>query len=162
MKNLLVMVALTAGLISAATAGSMPTQNSDWSKISRDSRVYFELPQFQLSYGWFVRAGGVCVDGDVLRTKKMKKQCIQTIGRDDECVKWKNVYPSKAMVGTRSVCTAYEGESDGGGCRTWRQVPYSINTSYDIEVSRKEHRGQGEVGPGRHLFTKTFTIKSCN
>ena len=161
MKHLLVLAALAFGLATTADARPMPTENTSWNTLDRDMRVYFEYPQFQLSHGYFVRAPGVCVDGDTLRTKKMKKKCVQTQGRNDRCVKWINIFPSKAMDGTRRVCTRYTG-GDNDRCTRWEDVPYSIETSYDIKVSRLRNLGDGDQGPGRYLFTKNFTIPACN
>lgn len=160
MKNLLVLAALAIGLVSTAHARPMPTEATDWSVMDRDLRVYFEYPQFALSHGFFVRAPGVCVDGDVLRTKKLKKKCVQTQGRNDRCVKYIHIYPSKAMEGTRRVCTRWQG-GDNDICTRWEDIPYSIETSYDIDVHRMSRRG-GDDYPGRYLFTKNFTIPSCN
>lgn len=162
MKNLLVLVALTFGLVSGANAHHTVDENSTWDEIARSSRVYYEMPQFALSYGFFIRARGVCVDGEVLRTIKPKKKCVDWRGRDnDRCVKYKTVYPSKPMEGTRRVCTRWTG-GDNERCTRYEDFPYSIETSYDIKVYRKRNMGDGDVGPGRHLFTKNFTIPTCN
>lgn len=161
MKKLLVLTALVLGLVSNVEARPMPTVNSDWSDMSRDSRVYYEFPQFQLSHGYFMRAPSVCVDGDTLRSKKAKKKCVETRGRNDHCVKYEWVLPSKAMEGTRRLCVRWQG-GDNDRCVEYRDIPYSIATEYDIKVSRRQNRGDGDVGPGRHLFTKTFTLATCN
>jgi hypothetical protein len=161
MKNLLVMVALTFGLVSGAEAHNRVDENSTWDEIARSSRVYYEMPQFALSHGFFVRARGVCVDGEVLRTIKKKRKCVDYRGRNDRCVKWIDVYPSKPMEGTRRVCTRWQG-GDNERCTRYEDFPYSIETSYDIEVSRLRRMGDGDEGPGRYLFTKNFTIPSCN
>lgn len=161
MKKLIILAALVIGFVGSVQARSTPTVNSTWKELSRSQRVYFEFPQFQLSHGWFMRAPSVCVNGDKLQSKTRKKKCVRTQGSDDECVKYKWVMPSKPMNGTRKLCVRWEGGEDDR-CVEYREYPYSIDTEYDIEVSRREHRGDGDVGPGRHLFNKTFTIPACN
>ncbi len=160
MKNLLVLAALAFGLATTAEARPMPTENTSWNDLDRDMRVYFEYPQFALSHGFFVRAPGVCVDGDTLRTKTMKKKCVEYRGRNDRCVKWSQIFPSKPMNGTRKVCTRWQGR-DNDRCTRWEEISYSIETEYDIDVSRMR-RQRGDEMPGRHLFTKNFTIPACN
>lgn len=160
MKNLLVLVALTIGLVSVANAKwERPSSSMSWSTLDARQDVHFSYPQFALSHGFFVRAPGVCVDGDVLRTKNKVTKCYN-MNNDNVCTQEIRVYAAKAMNGTRAVCTRYEGESDGGGCINWEQVPYSIDRNYNIKVSRRITE-EGDSKPGRHLFNKSLRISTC-
>lgn len=160
MKSLLILGALVLSLVSAVEARPTPSENSTWNELSRNSRVTYSLPQFQLSYGYFIRARGVCVDGEMLRSIKTYKKCVETRGRNDRCVKYKTVRPSKAMTGTRSVCVRHRG-GDNGDCAEYRDVPYSIETHYEIPVYRAMGGRDGDVNRGRLLFKKDLTIATC-
>ena len=165
MKKLFVLSALLLGLLSTANTRPLPTQDSDWSKISSDRRIFFELPQYALSYGYFMRAGSVCVDGEILRSKKAVKKCIRwSHGRDnDRCLKYEMVRPSKAMEGTRSLCVRWGGGRDGD-CTEYRDFPYSIKSTFMISVHRKNMGGgrDRDDQAGRLLFKKNYTLATCN
>jgi hypothetical protein len=97
----------------------------------------------------------------MLRSIKTVKKCVEYRGRNDLCVKYKMVRPSKAMNGTRSVCVRYRG-GDNGDCAEYRDVPYSIETEYEISVYRRQGGRDGDVNRGRLLFKKDFSIPACN
>lgn len=159
MKSLLILGALALSLVTAVEARPMPTENTSWNDMSRDSRVAYSLPQFQLSYGYFIRAAGVCIDGEMLRSIKTYKKCVETRGRNDHCVKYKMVRPSKPMTGTRSICVRTQGRD--GDCIEYRDYPYSIDSNYEVSVHRRRG-GRDNDELGRKLFTKDFSIATCN
>jgi hypothetical protein len=160
MKSLFILGALALSLVTAVEARPMPTDNTSWNDMSRDSRVSYSLPQFQLSHGYFIRAAGVCIDGEMLRSIKTYKKCVETRGRNDRCVKYKMVRPSKAMTGTRTICVRERGRS--GDCIEYRDYPYSIDSNYEVTVHKALHGRNGDENTGRVLFTKDFTIATCN
>ncbi|MFT6070023.1 MAG: hypothetical protein ACJAT2_002464 [Bacteriovoracaceae bacterium] len=160
MKSLLILGALVLSLVTAVEARPRPTEDTSWKDLGRDSRVVFSLPQFQLSYGYFIRAGGVCIDGEMLRSIRTYKKCVETRGRNDRCVKYQTVRPSKPMTGTRSVCVRHRG-GDNGDCAEYRDIPYSIDSNYEVSVYQRIGR-QGDDNQGRLLFKKDFTLATCN
>jgi hypothetical protein len=91
MKALLVFLMVFA---SAQTfSAEMPDVNSSWETISSDSRVIYQLPQYKLSHGSYMRALSVCVDGEFLRSIKKVTRCTEYRGRNDRCVFWQTVRP---------------------------------------------------------------------
>jgi hypothetical protein len=85
-------------------SAEMPDVNSSWEEISNDRRVIYKLPQLRLGHGSYTRAQGACVDGENLRTIKKVTRCTEYHGRNDRCVSWEIVYPSRAINGTQRRC----------------------------------------------------------
>ena len=103
MKNLILTFAL---LVSTVAFGGDPDPSTPWSKLSRMHNIIFEMPQFAMSSGWFMRAPSVCVDGDKLRSKLPKQECISWSGRDNND-EYTSFYPSIAIEGTKERCVSW-------------------------------------------------------
>lgn len=158
---------LTLALLASTVAfGSTPDASTPWSELSRNSRVIYEMPQFQLSYGWFMTAPSLCVDGDMLRSKKPKQDCTRWTGRDnDRCVDYRMVYPKVAIEGTKERCVRWTGR-DQDRCVEWETYEYKLPLSYDIPVYRRVSGGRDgddmdRSRRGRPLFVKNYTITDC-
>lgn len=171
MEKLLVLVTAFAALSAQAGLGDVfrpwpkPTAETSWSKLSRDQRVIFELPQFDMSYGFFLRTSSVCIDGDTLRSKDLLEKCFEYGGsNNDRCVDVREVYATKPMKGTETYCAEYTGGEDNR-CVRWESYDYTIAESYEIPVYRRV-RGAGNDDfnrSRRHAphFSKTFVIPDC-
>ena len=159
MKNLILTFAL---LVSTVAFGGDPDPSTPWSKLSRMHNIIFEMPQFAMSSGWFMRAPSVCVDGDKLRSKLPKQECISWSGRDN-CDEYTSFYPSIAIEGTKERCVSWSGRDN---CDEWEQYDYKIPTSYDIPVYEREGGSRDDdfmdnYVTRRPLFVKNYTITSC-
>lgn len=164
MKNLLICLLALTSL--GATAG-LPDASTPWSKLGRTTAVIFEMPQFAMSQGYFLRAPSVCVDGDDLRSIKARKKCIrwQSGRNNDRCLEYQEVYPRLAIEGTKEYCSRWAGGGDGQRCVEWTTYDYKLPLSYEIPVYRRISGRDGDdmdrSRTRRPLFTKNFTINAC-
>ena len=163
MKSLLVflMIFSSAQLFARAT----PDANSTWREITRSRRVVHQLPQYIMSHGTFSRAANVCVDGDYIRTKRSIKKCTQYTGREDRCVSWITVFPTKPIIGTTRRCVRRR-NGDNDECIEWADIPYELSLTFDVKVYRRRSGGRNDSDYDRYsmyrpLFTKEFTISNC-
>lgn len=163
MKNAILTLALLA---STVAFGGTPDASTPWSELSRMHRVIYEMPQFAMSYGWFMRAPSVCIDGEKLRSKKPKQKCVSWSGGDnDRCDEYITVYPSTAIEGTKERCVRWVGR-DQDRCVEWETYEYKLPLSYDIPVYRRVNGGRDGDDMDRSrmrrpLFVKNYTITAC-
>ncbi len=168
----LLVSSIEAGFWSKFRAKEMPTKNSSWSTIKKDSRLSFDEPSVRMEKGGGFNTSVffLCQNGDRLRTIKKVSTCIEWDGRisDDEpiCVKRKRVFASTKIETTRSQCVEYkEGGDNSGDCIRYAQLPTTIPTNYLIPVYKLK-----SMNPDRDLrrargtiqFKKSFRIPHCN
>ena len=164
-KLLLLLFVLTSASV---FAGNMPTVDSSWEEIRTSrNRVIFELPQYNLSHGWYMRAGSVCIDGEDLRSIKKVQKCVRwSGGRNERCLEFKEIYPSMKIEGTRNTCTRWSGGRNDR-CTRYEEIPYKITTEFNVKVYRR--RSGGRDGDDydassrfKPLFGKMFSIPQCD
>ena len=162
MKTLIAVLALCA----AFTVNARPDVSDSWRTLGRTNRVIFRMPQIQFG-NWYIRVNRTCVDGSKLRSLKMVKECTRYEGRNDRCVSERSRFVYKDLQGTRTRCTRWDDRGDDQVCTRYDDVSYSIATEYQIPVYRRVSGGDNgddfdSSSRRRPLFTKTFTVPSCN
>lgn len=139
-------------------------------RLRRQEKVFFVIPQFQLSDGYFINGDKLCLAGaqlDIVEPigKKSRQKCVNWGSDNDKsCRAYKTVYPKIAVSGTRLGCTEWDNSGDDRGCTQWGQVPYSYNTEFDVKVT--SHRGasngtRDHANYGRFLFNKELNLPAC-
>ncbi len=173
MKGLIAALAIL--FTASAFSYERPNPDMSWKKLRRlrtQQSVFFVLPQYQLSDGFFLWADKVCLDGEELDIimptgKKSRKKCVRWAGNDEEnrCAEYKTVYPKIAVKGTRYGCLEWGNTGDDGfGCIRWGQKPYEYKTEFDIKVTRHSKYSNSTVDHqnyGRFLFNKDLNLPAC-
>ncbi len=143
-----------------------------WKELVRDryrQKVFFILPQYQLSNGFFMNAETLCLAGenqDIIEPigKKERKVCADH-GNDGPCRRYKVVYPKIAVEGTRFGCLEWQDRGDDRRCVQYGQVPYKYTTELDVKVTKHTKRSEGRFDRenyGRFLFNKVFSMPACS
>lgn len=149
-------------ILMSAQLYAMVSQHDSWTKLEEDKKrgkIAFEIPQYNLSSGFFLKATEVCLSGPekaVIEPIKIKfrMKCIRRHG--DKCQREIKVYPSKNIKGSRYGCMVRKDESDPrSSCLMWGMVPYEVQTSFQIPVVGIE--GEAIVP----LFEKELSLPAC-
>ncbi len=143
-------------------ASAMVSQEDSWTSLMKEKeagKISFQIPQYNLSSGFFMKATDVCLSGPDLAIIepikiKFRKKCIRRHG--DKCQRTIKVYPREKVKGHRYGCMVRKVENDPqSSCLFWGMVPYEVKTSFLIPVVAIE--GEAIVP----LFEKELTLPAC-
>lgn len=169
------MIAVIALVFTAASFAAL-NPNSSWKELRKArslQKVYFDLPQYQLTHGVFIWADKACLGGSddqmILPIgKKDRKKCVEwgsSSDNDGQCVRYETVYPRIAVSGTRYGCIEW-GNNDSGEftCLQYGQKEYSYNTNFMVNIyknTRNSDSMHDQNNRGRKLFTKNLVLPLC-
>lgn len=148
-------------VFSSVNSFSDPLENLSWARLNQLKKkgvVAFEMPEFHLSHGFFMKADKVCLSGEaknILEPIKIKayRKCVK--GPKGECERETTVHPSRKIFGYRYECMVYRQNDPAKGCAHWGSQPFMVATEFLIEVFQIS----GEtVVPA---FKKEFKVPAC-
>lgn len=139
-----------------------PFEKESWAKLEqlkKEHRVTFDMPEFHLSHGFYLKANRVCLGGEnqeVLEPIKIKayRKCIK--GPKGECERETTVRPTRKIFGYRYECMVWRDNDPKKGCALWGNQPFTIKTEFLIEVFGYE---TGVVKTP--IFKKNFKVPVC-
>lgn len=149
-------------VLMTAHAFGMVSKEDSWHRLSEEKKrgtIAFEVPQYNLSSGFFLKATEVCLSGpdqSIIEPIKIKyrMKCIRRHG--DKCQREIKVYPKKKIKGHRYGCMVRKEENNPkSSCLMWGMVPYEVQTTFKVPVASIE----GEVVIP--LFEKELNVASC-
>ncbi len=116
----------------------------------------------------------VCIDGDEMRTKDLKKVCTKyrRIGNRDrdrrECVKHEYKYFSKPLQFEKKVCvkTRRRGRDRDDVCVKWEMKTINLPLEYTKTVTKHRWQGSRSDGDwsmfGKLISKEVFPVPYCN
>lgn len=158
MKKLLALFALLT--FSCAAQAGYINEDSSWKQIKRSGDFLASFPSINAA-GLMVTVDSFCLDGDMLKTGRTYKKCVEWRDRGDnqECVKKiKKAIQTPATYKYRK-CVEWRDRGDNQECVEWSSGVARHKMTYKVDVYELLDRGERDR---EYAFTKSYTIPMCN
>lgn len=159
MKALFTLMALTL----AAQVFAAPSVNSSWSELIANRSLDIKFPVATMNHGPVTGVDFLCIDGDILRTKKMIEKCTKyrtTAGRNSEvkCVETTREFGIVEREQRTTRCVEYSRNRDNMECVKYEDYTYVQPTSFKVDVYKYTTPKREN---SNKIFSKRFDIAHC-
>jgi len=156
-KRVLLLIAILFAQFSQAE----DIKSADWPtlvELRKQRKVYFDMPEFNLTHGVFLKADKVCLGGekaDIIEPIGFKnvRKCVR--GAEGLCTKEITVTPTRKVNGHRYQCMVWKDNDESKGCAMWGNMPFKIDTEFEIEIFSLEGTVRIPV------MKKSFKVPHC-
>lgn len=160
MKTLLTTIAV---LLTFNVSAARPSANQSWDELKANNSLDIKFPAARMNHGPATGVDFLCLDGEVLRTKKLIEKCtkqIVTPGRNGElkCVSTVKEFGVVEREQETTRCVQYSRNNDSMECVKYEDYTYVQPLSFNVEVYKYNTPKKTN---STKIFSKRYDITEC-
>lgn len=160
MKALFTTIAV---LLTLNVSAARPSANQSWDELVKNHSLDIKFPVARMNHGPVTGVDFLCLDGEILRTKKMLEKCtkyIATPGKNGEIKCAQSVLEfgivDREQESTR--CVEYSRSKERMECVRYEDYTYVQPTSFNVDVYKYTNpKRENSV----KVFSKKYEIADC-
>lgn len=160
MKNFVMTIML---FVTYSLSAKTPTSDMSWDELIANRSLDIKFPAARMNHGPATGVDFLCLDGEVLRTKKMLEKCVKyvtTPGRNGElkCVKSVLEFGIVNRQEESTRCVQYSRNRDSMECIKYEDYTYIQPLTFNVDVFRFSNPKKSN---SVKIFTKKFEVSDC-